>query len=210
MMTARLTILFPVFLLLAAGCSSPLFEGSIFDQREYRRTGGPQRELAQIKTSSEMTNLECRRLSEQIEALSQNQQIIDSRLRSIEAKLGSSAGVDQDIAALRRDLAQVRTERDQLRKEITDDLAARIEAIAARQQTAIDEANRRAREAAARSSVAGAGGAAGSGYEHKVERGQTLSEIARGYNTTVDKIMKANAIKNPSTIRVGQILFIPD
>jgi predicted nucleic acid-binding Zn-ribbon protein len=207
-MMARLTIYYPAFLLLAAGCSSPLFEGSIFDQRDYRRTGGPQRELAQIKTSSEMTSLECRRLSEQIEALSQNQQLLDSRLRSIEAKIGSSAGVDQDIIALRRDLEQVRAERDQIRKEITDDLAVRIESIAARQQKAIDDAARRAREAAARSSASG--GAAASGYEHKVERGQTLSEIARGYNTTVDKIMKANAIKNPSSIRAGQVLFIPD
>lgn len=196
-------------MLLGAGCSSPLFEGSIFDQRDYRRSGGPQKELANIKTSSEMTNLECQRLSEQIRSLNRNQQLLDNRLRNIESRLSSSSNVDQDVIALRRDLEQVRVQRNQLRKEITDDLAGRIEKIAARQQKSTNSAHRPAPQASARS-TASSGSAASSGYEHKVERGQTLSEIARGYNTTVSKIIKANKIKNPSSIRVGQVLFIPD
>jgi len=198
-------------MLLGAGCSSPLFENTIFDQREYRRTGGTQQQLAKIQSSSEMTNLECQRLSEQIDALNRNQQLLDSRLRNIEARLSSSANVDQDVIALRRDLEQVRSERDQLRKEITNDLAAKIEKIASKQQQSIDAARRQAQQAATTRSASPASSAqAGSGYEHKVERGQTLSEIARGYNTTVSRIMKANNIKNPSSIQVGQVLFIPD
>ncbi len=199
--------------LLAAGCSSPLFEDTIFDQREYRRTGGAHQELARIKTSYEMTSLECQRLAEQIKALDQNQQLIDNRLRNIETKLGGASKVDNDVAALRNDLEQARREREHLRKEITDDLAARIETIAQRQQKAINDVSRQARQAAAGTAASGVGGTravSGSGYEHKVERGQTLSEIARGYNTTIDKIIKANNIKNPSAIRAGQILFIPD
>jgi len=43
-----------------------------------------------------------------------------------------------------------------------------------------------------------------------VEKGHTLSEIARGYGKSVDSILKANKITNPSSIRVGQVLFIPD
>jgi predicted nucleic acid-binding Zn-ribbon protein len=199
--------------LLAAGCSSPLFEDTIFDQREYRRTGGAHQELARIKTGYEMTSLECQRLAEQIKALDQNQQLIDNRLRNIETKLGSASGVDRDVAALRNDLEQFRRERERLRKEITDDLVARIETIAQRQQKAINDVSRQAHQAASGTATSGVGenrAVAGSGYEHKVERGQTLSEIARGYNTTIDKIIKANNIKNPSSIRVGQILFIPD
>jgi len=202
-----------LLMFLGAGCSSPLFEGSIFDQREYRRTGGPQKELAQIKTSSEMTNLECQRLSEQIDALNRNQQLLDSRLRNIEARLESSGDVNQDVIALRRDLEQVRNERSQLRKEIADDLAGKIEKIAAQQQKSIDAARRQAEQAATRSATSSSGAvrsSSGSGYEHKVENGQTLSEIARGYNTTVKKIIEANNIKNPSSIRAGQVLFIPD
>lgn len=203
----RFTLL-TALIMLSAGCSSPLFEDTIFDQRENVRAGGAQRQLAEIKTTSQMTNLECQRLAEQINALNLNQRQLDARLRNIESSVSSSAHVNQDVAALRQDLAQVRVERDQLRKEITDDLARRIEKIAARQQQAIEASHRQPRQTSTRPASSTAN--AGSGYEHKVERGQTLSEIARGYNTTVDKIIKANKIKDASTIRVGQVLFIPD
>ena len=46
------------------------------------------------------------------------------------------------------------------------------------------------------------------GYEHVVEKGQTLGAIARAYNTTVDAIKKANNLKN-DTVFIGQKLFIP-
>ena len=193
-----------VICMLAVGCSSPLFEGSIFDQRANERGKS---ELAEIKTSSEMTNIECQRLSEQIEALSRNQKLIDNRLRDIEVQL-SSAGqqTHQDVAALRRELESVRVDRENLRAQITGDLAAKIEKIAARQQQAVQATQRQVASPASNTQRS----VPGSGYEHKVERGQTLSEIARGYNTTISKIIKANNIKNPSNIRVGQILFIPD
>ena len=48
-----------------------------------------------------------------------------------------------------------------------------------------------------------------SGYEHKVEAGQTLSEIAKAYGVSMKKIIEANKLKG-DVIRVGQILFIPD
>lgn len=44
---------------------------------------------------------------------------------------------------------------------------------------------------------------------HTVKRGDTLSYIAKSYNTTVDDIVKANEIKNKDLIYVGQVLKIP-
>ena len=46
-------------------------------------------------------------------------------------------------------------------------------------------------------------------YEHVVEAKQTLSFIAKGYETTVAKIMAANPGLNPNNLRVGQKLIIP-
>ncbi|MFA7172203.1 MAG: LysM domain-containing protein [Kiritimatiellia bacterium] len=190
--------------LLAAGCFFPLFWGSTFGQQVTERN---QNALAQRKTSSEMTSMEGQRLSEQINTLSHNQQLIDSRLRSIELQLGSIAQAPQQaIALLRNELELLRVDRERLRAQITDDLADKIEKVAAKQQQALQATQTQAPAAATSASAA----ARNSGYEHKVERGQTLSEIARGYNTTVEKIIKANNIKNPSTIWVGQTLFIPD
>jgi predicted chitinase len=45
---------------------------------------------------------------------------------------------------------------------------------------------------------------------HTVRRGDTLSVLAKKFNTTVDKLAKANNIKDPNRIMVGQKLTIPD
>ena len=44
---------------------------------------------------------------------------------------------------------------------------------------------------------------------HIVQRGETLTSIARHYGVTLDALEKANHIKNPSLIVVGQRLIIP-
>jgi lipoprotein NlpD len=43
---------------------------------------------------------------------------------------------------------------------------------------------------------------------HEVERGDTLSGIARRYGTTVDAIVAANALENPNALSIGQVLLV--
>jgi LysM repeat protein len=45
---------------------------------------------------------------------------------------------------------------------------------------------------------------------HTVRSGDTLSRLAQKYNTTVEKLARANNISNPNLIQVGQQLVIPD
>ena len=195
-----------------SGCAGPRFEGSIFEQPQQKKDP----EVARIATNTQQMSLEFLQLSEQVAAFSRTQELLDARLTRMEAQLSAAPRSQDDLTALRRDMQLLRTERESLRKEITDDLAGRIEKIAARQQADINAA-RTATATVAAAGAAGAtrtsGGVAPSGrggYEHKVERGQTLSEIARGYNKSVESIMKANKLSNPSSIRIGQLLFIPD
>jgi len=193
-----------------AGCAGPMFEGTIFEQPPRQNPA-----VASILTNSQQMSLEFRQLSEQVAALNRNQESLETRLSRLESQANSTPQTPDDIIALRRDMQLIRAERETLKKEITDDLAGRIEKIAARQQADINAAKTVAAASAGtgRASNIGktvAGARSGSGYEHKVERGQTLSEIARGYGKSIDVILKANKITNPSTIRVGQILFIPD
>ena len=42
-----------------------------------------------------------------------------------------------------------------------------------------------------------------------VKKGDTLSEIALKYHTTVDELVKLNNIKNPKLIKVGQKILLP-
>lgn len=48
------------------------------------------------------------------------------------------------------------------------------------------------------------------GFYHVVETKETLYRISQNYDVPIGKIMKANLIKDPSKIRRGQALFIPD
>jgi LysM repeat protein len=44
--------------------------------------------------------------------------------------------------------------------------------------------------------------------KYTVKKGDTLSSIAKKYKTTVAKLVKANGIKEPNKIYVGQVLTI--
>lgn len=188
---------------LVAGCAGPMFEGTIFEQPPRKDT-----EMTRVANSTQQMSADIRQLSSQVDALGRSLEVMEGRLNRLETQVGAVSHSPDDLVAVRRDIQLIRDERETLKKEVADDLAARVEKIAARQQT----------EARAVRPAATAGGAArvtgsasqSSGYEHKVEKGQTLSEIAKGYGKTVDAIMKANKIANPSSIRVGQVLFIPD
>ena len=143
------------------GCTSPMTQGTIF---EYKPRPDPQ--VAQMAVNTRQINLEYRQLAEQMTMLAHNLEAVEALLTRLESQSMTPAVVNDDIVALRRDIQMLRNERDELRKEITSDLAGRIEKVAARQQAALLET--------ARAGSAAASGARGSGYEHKVERGQTL------------------------------------
>ena len=44
---------------------------------------------------------------------------------------------------------------------------------------------------------------------HRVRKGETLYEIAKGYGTTVQAIIDRNGIRNPRSLRAGSVLTIP-
>ena len=50
----------------------------------------------------------------------------------------------------------------------------------------------------------------GGGYTYIVKPGDTLSEIAASFNTSVEALQQANNTQNPNEIEVGQILTIPE
>jgi len=176
---------------LMSGCATPpsWLEGTIFDN-------SPDPAVARVATTTQQMSLEFRQLSEQMSEIRRNQQEQDLRLNRMETQLNSGGRTQSEITALQRDIQMLRADRDTLKREITSDLAARIEKIA------------NARPAA--SSASASTGTPRTGYKHTVEKGQTLSEIAKGYGKSVDSIMKANNIKDPASLRVGQVLFIPD
>lgn len=164
----------------------------------FARSQSSSRSVETVSARQAMTvqNMEANvhRLSAQMDEVIRAQSQMEQRFGVLESGGG---GGKEEIAALRKDMEILRAANANLRKEIVDELSGKI---ARMQPGSVGSAVKSTKTPAKNRS----------GYEHKVEKGQTLSEIARGYGTTVDAILKANNLTVKSTLRVGQTLFIPD
>lgn len=142
-----------------------------------------------------------RDLQRSVQVLAARFEAVDTRLAALASRIemlerGGESATKAEVSALRADLAALRSSQGALRDEIVGELAGRMAALQTRQA-----AQARAERAAA---------AQKSGYSHTVEAGQTLSAIAQHYKVSVKDIMRANKLSDPSLIRVGQVLFVPD
>lgn len=107
------------------------------------------------------------------------------------------ASHDNAISSLSSKIEEQDRARRALRQELTDDLSSRMEEVIRTQVRAAGGSQ-------------GRGSRAEVGYEHEVQPGETLSEIARAYGVTSQDILQANDLRNPDVLRVGQVLFIPE
>ncbi len=157
------------------------------------------------------------RLIQQFDQLAANQDEIAQRLLKVESGSGTEAALRAEIEALRAEVAElkasIRREQDAMRREIVADLAKRISTLT---PPPPQPAPAPARPVAAPARPVPAAAPQppppaeiGPHYEYVVEKGQTLSLIAEGFGTTVQKILAANPGLKPNMLRVGQKLIIP-
>lgn len=151
------------------------------------------------------------RLVQQFDILSQNQDEIAQRLVKLEGA-DNTGGLRSEIDALRAEIAElrasIRREQDAMRREIVTDLAGRISKLTPPPPPPASVPVV-APPAAATRPAPPPPPAIGPHYEYVVEKGQTLSYIAQGFDTTVPKILAANPGLKPNALRVGQKLIIP-
>lgn len=127
---------------------------------------------------------------------------------------GAVETVEMENARLMQELQSLRSQVSALNGQIGS-LNSKMNALDARQKKEmadlIKEVQALLRKSAASrpSSSGGSSVNRGSGREHVVESGHTLSAIAQAYGTTVKAIKSANNLKNDQ-IYVGQKLFIPE
>ena len=155
------------------------------------------------------------RLVQQFDQLAANQDEIVQRLLKVEAGSGAESALRAEIEALRAEVAElkasIRREQDAMRREIVADLAKRISTLQPPPPPPPPAPVRPV--ASARPAPAAPQQPPpveiGPHYEYVVEQGQTLSLIAKGFDTTVQKILAANPGLKPNALRVGQKLIIP-
>lgn len=140
---------------------------------------------------------EMQRISGQIDVLQSNQDDLVQRVSRVEKSKGEVDALKAEIAALRASLEQVRREMAAQRGEIVKDLSARIAKLP---QPAAPVAHARSAPSVATYS--------GPYIEYMVVSGDTLTVIAKAFETTVQKIKEMNGLKNDN-LRIGQKLNIP-
>ncbi len=139
-------------------------------------------------------------------------QVIDLERRNAElesriAELGRRIGEIEDLAAAGR--REAGREREEMRDSLRGEIGA-LQASFDQKLNVILEEVARENERLLSRIRASRPGTVMRGYEHVVRSGETISGIARHYGVTAAAIVEANELADPHTIRVGQILFIPE
>lgn len=196
-MTRRLLYLLPATLLATAAIAQ---QGSMWSRTTSSSTPQitpAQAELARLATQIQSLQIAIETLQAQQEVISRDQAALNTRITRLEQNAGKADS--QEIIALKRDIDSVRQAQATMRTEIVNEITSKISTmLAARQKNTATNKTSEQKQIKQ------------TGHSHTVETGQTLSKIAQAYETTVDKIMKANDLKDASKLRVGQVLFIPD
>lgn len=167
--------------------------------------------LAQQRRRQEMYEEEDRRMTE--EAMRR----IEGRVETLEFELQR---LQQELGRTREDAAGVARSATELLEPRLDTVESRMAALEKQRvkdrQEIVDSLSKKMADIM-KSSSSGGGvtrsskpRSSGYGYEHTVEAGQTLSEIAAAYGVSVQRILEENNLSNANMLKVGQVLFIPE
>ena len=130
----------------------------------------------------------------------------EERIRRLQGQIES---IEMENARLMQEVQQLRSELRSYSSQMAQ-LNGSMKSLDAKQAREMNELIARVEGLLKRTVAARpAKPARGSGSEHVVESGHTLSAIAQVYGTTVQAIKQANNLKSDS-IYVGQKLFIPE
>lgn len=157
---------------------------------------GQQQRVAQTRLYNEVANqkVEIQRLEQRLDGLEAEREVLYARMADLQQALSESdSRRHAELTAMQTQLTAQAQAQETLRRELADELSGRMATIL---QTQAAAANTAARTQP--------------GWVHTVKAGQTLSEIAREYGAGTAAIVKANNLKNPNDIKVGQELFIPE
>lgn len=179
-----------------SGCETIYGNGGIGSRQNARQEAVLRQEMERQQTQREIQ--EARATAQSAET-----QIgrMEMRIERLEASTANTTWASQsEVEELRKEnqelrnaLAAAKAEHAQLKTEIINN----VQGLLKEQQKRTSAMTQPVRQQTV------------SGYEHKVEYGQTLSAIAKAYGVSVSKIKEANKLKS-DVIREGQVLFIPD
>jgi LysM repeat protein len=175
--------------------------GALAQQSDARRISDLEQDVQSLKEK-------VGELSIQLENLARvNEQLRDQLAKSSQTNAGNLVTLtqlDAQLANLRTEMMRAQATQ---KNEIIDEVGRQIERLAQQTQQAIQ--SQPPAPAPAPAPAASAANFPKTGVSYTVQKGDTLSAIARRFNASMDDIRNANNITDPTKIRVGQVLFIP-
>jgi chromosome segregation ATPase len=164
-----------------------------------RAAQASQREdLLLIQENLRQTRGQVEDLSMQVDSMRQERmrsgqdqnRLVEDRLRTLHDRIGE----------LERRMSSLEATQQRDKQEIIDKLSDRIAQVMQRSAPASSSSVTPSKKKSA----------SATGYEHVVQPGETLSEIAKAYGVSVSVIIRENNLQKPDQLRVGQKLFIPE
>jgi len=130
-------------------------------------------------------------LKERLKGIEMAQEQIAQDIMDLKEQVSKSqSSAAENVSKLGQAVKMLEARDEQIRKETIEQISKRMAEIM-------------------KSQLSSGSHSSGTGVEHVVEAGQTLSAIAQAYGVTVSAIVKANKITDPNSLRAGQKLFIP-
>jgi len=176
-----------VSVLLLTGCASYFEEQRLETARQRTETGNQRTEVDQLKA--------------RVDALEKLVQDQDARLTALSAETTKERQEVRDqLIVVDRTFKSYESSRAADKQAIIDDLTAKITKIADMMRPPSSSSR----------PVSVQNTTSGTGREHVVQPGETLSAIAAAYKVKVNAIVEANNMKNADSLKVGQRLIIPE
>ena len=166
--------------------------------------------LANLKQDLELINREVTSLRTEVEMLrrenAQLKVVMDQTNRA--NKLGQQNGLVLELQNRMQSLELAFKQSERARGANQEDISKKFQQIIAQMNRGFEQvttANTSAPEKAPTFST----DYPPNGFVHKVEKGETVSSIAKKYNSKVSWIINANQIADPTKVFVGRELFVP-
>lgn len=201
---------------LATGCvSDGTFFGQSKEQKQKQQLEQRKQQIAVINRDNRITELEnaVSMLRSEYDSISAAIAMQNQRIAELESSIARESNThSSDMVATSRELEAIRATQKQLSNSV-DAIPQNISKLLGEQEkqimSQVDKKIASIKSSRSTSSSTARVNYYGPCYEHVVEAGQTISEIAQAYKVSQREIMDVNNIKDASRIRVGQKLYIP-
>ena len=164
------------------------------------------RHQAHQRSDFDIMEEKSQQLSGRVEGVEMQLEDVQRDLRNLRQDMldsgeNTSLATSSRIDALEAKLSAIEANRERDRQEIIDKLTEKITAIMNTRPTATPQPRVARTRPTATSEY---------GYEHQVQQGETLSQIASAYGVSMQSIIDANGIQNANDLKVGTRLFVPE